>query len=239
MRTIGFCAMFLLCLAQHGRGAEAPVVEITAEPAHHLVLENEWVRVFHVEVAPRTATLPHSHRHDYVFVTLGDARVANEVLGKAPAELALDDGATRFTRGDFAHVAKNLADQPFRNVTIELMQDDKLREAPSPWPPPAEGDREAPGVRLKVLFIHDGARVSEVEIQPGATLPSHHHDGPHLIVAVSDLELRSDVEGQGPMPGKFKTGDVKWLPGGYTHTLTNTGKSPARMVTVELPVTEP
>src|ERR1019366_7396138 len=22
----------------------------------------------------------------------------------------------------------------------------------------------------------------------------------------------------GPMPGKFKPGDVKWLPGGYTHT---------------------
>jgi hypothetical protein len=53
-------------------------------------------------------------------------------------------------------------------------------------------------------------------------------------VAVSDLEIRSDVEGQGPMPGKFKAGDVKWLPGGYTHTLTNTGKELARLVTVEL-----
>jgi quercetin dioxygenase-like cupin family protein len=112
------------------------------------------------------------------------------------------------------------------------MQDEKLRQAPSPWPD-AEGEREFTGGRSKVLFVRDGARVSQVELQPGATIPSHHHDGPHLLVAVSDLELRSDVEGQGPMPGKLKAGDVKWLPGGYTHTLTNTGKSPARMVTVE------
>ncbi len=74
---------------------------------------------------------------------------------------------------------------------------------------------------------------SEVSLQPGATVPSHHHDGPHLLVALSDLELRSDAEGQGSIAGTFKAGEVKWLAGGYTHTLTNTGKSPARMVTVE------
>lgn len=207
-------------------------VEITAEPAHNLVLANEQVRAFLVEVAPHASTLLHHHGHDYVFVTLGESHVSNEVLGKPPVELKLSDGETRFTPGDFAHVARNLADTPFRNVTVEVMQDKKLREAPSPWQ--EGGDREFPGGRIKVLFVRDGARVSAVELEPGATVPSHHHDGPHLLVAVSDLELRSDVEGQGPMPGKFKSGDVKWLPGGYTHTLTNTGKERARFVTVEL-----
>ena len=42
-------------------------VEITAEPSHHLALENNYVRVFKVEVAPHAATLMHRHRHDYVF----------------------------------------------------------------------------------------------------------------------------------------------------------------------------
>jgi hypothetical protein len=54
-------------------------------------------------------------------------------------------------------------------------------------------------------------------------------------VAVSDLDLRSDVEGKGPVPGQFKSGDIKWLPGGYTHTLTNVGKTAAKFVTVEFP----
>ena len=59
MRTFSLSAAFLVCLALHSLRAEAPAVEITAEPAHHLALENEWVRVFQVEVAPHAATLLH------------------------------------------------------------------------------------------------------------------------------------------------------------------------------------
>jgi hypothetical protein len=85
------------------------------------------------------------------------------------------------------------------------------------------------------LFVKDGARVSEIELQPGATMPSHHHRGPHLLVALTDLEIRSDVVGQGPMPGHFKSREAKWLPGGYTHTLANVGKQTAKFMTVEFP----
>ncbi len=207
-------------------------VEITSEPAHHFALENEYIRVFKVEVAPHASTLMHRHRHDYVFVTLGDAHVSNEVEGKPPGDLKLSDGETRFVPGNFAHVARNLSDLPFRNVTIELMQDEKLRQTPSHWPEES-GEKTFPGGRSKILFVKDGVRVSEVNLEPGAIVPSHHHDGPHLVVAITDLDLRSDVEGMSPMPGRLKSGDVKWLPGGYTHTLTNVGKSPARFVTVE------
>jgi quercetin dioxygenase-like cupin family protein len=225
--------LFLLLLPISFLAAQtATEVEISAEPSHHLAIENEYVRVFKVEVAPQASTLMHQHRHDYVFVTLGDAHISNEVEGKPPADVKLADGDTRFAAGNFAHIAKNLSDQPFRNVTIELMQDEKLRQTPSRWPEDS-GEKTFAGGRSKILFVKDGVRVSEVNLEPGAVVPSHHHNGPHLLVALSDLDLRSDVEGVGPMPGKFKSGDVKWLPGGYTHTLTNVGKSPARLVTVE------
>jgi len=207
-------------------------VEITSEPSHHLAIENEQVRVFKVEVAPHASTLMHRHRHDYFFVAIGDSDVENEVAGKAPVELKLLDGEARFTPGDFAHVAKNLSDGPFRNVTIELLQDEKLRQQQSRWPMEG-GDKSFPGVRVKVLLVRDGVRVSEVNIEPGATIPSHHHDGPHLVVAISDLELRSDIEGKGPTAAVVKAGDVKWVEGGFTHTVTNTGPQAARLVTVE------
>lgn len=210
----------------------APEVEITAEPSHHLAIENEYVRVFQVEIAPHAATLMHWHRHDYFYVTIGDARISNEVEGKAPVEVKFADGDTRFTPGNFAHVAKNLADQPFRNVTIELLQDEKMRSAVSRWPMEG-GDKTYPGVRVKVLFVKDGVRVSEVNLDPGATVPSHRHEGPHLLVAISDLDLRSDIEGKRSIAAKLKPGDVKWMPGAYTHTLTNTGKQAARLVTLE------
>jgi quercetin dioxygenase-like cupin family protein len=210
-------------------------VEITAEPGHHLAIENTYVRVFQVEVPPHAPTLIHRHRHDYIFVTLGASEVENDLEGKPPATLKLQDGETEFTPGNFAHILKNLLGQPFRNVTIELLQDAKARKSPAPHWDEERGVQILEGGTKDILFVKDGVRVTDVQLQPGAMLPSHHHTGPHLLVAVSDLEVRSDVEGQGPMPGHFKSGDVKWLPGGYTHTLTNVGKQPARFITLELP----
>ena len=127
--SILFAGVSILLAAQTAAPSE---VEITSEPHHHPAVQNEYVRVFQVEVAPHEATLMHRHRHDYVFVTLGRSQVENDVAGKPPAKLKLQDGETRFTPGGFAHIARNLSDQPFRNVTIELMQDEKARPAPPP-----------------------------------------------------------------------------------------------------------
>lgn len=215
--------------------AQTAEVEITAEPHHHFVLENEFVRVFNLEVAPRESTLVHRHRHDYIYVVLGPSEVENAVQGKPPVQLKFADGDTRFLDGGFAHAARNLANTPFRNVTIELLQDEKAHKTPPPKWDEERGLHILEKGTQDILFVKDGVRVSEVELQPGGMIPSHHHKGPHLLVALTDLAVRSDVEGQGPMPGHFKSGEVKWLPGGYTHTLTNVGPHPAKFVTLEFP----
>jgi len=85
-RTLFFFLLIPFLTAQ-----TATEVEITAEPSHHLALENEYVRVFKVEVPAHAATLMHRHRHDYVYVTLGDAHLSNEVEGKPPVEVKLAD----------------------------------------------------------------------------------------------------------------------------------------------------
>ena len=230
-RCLTFAALVLCSVALVAQNTSE--VEITAEPHHHLALENQYVRVFQVEVAPHDATLMHIHRHDYVCVVLSAANISNEVKGQPPAALKLQAGETRFRAGNFAHIARNLGDTPFHNVAIELLPNEAARKNP-----PAKWDEERglhilTGGTQDIMFVQDGVRVSEIDLQPGATMPSHHHSGPHLMVAVTDLDVRSDVEGQGPMPGHFKSGDVKWLPGGYTHTLTNTGKQEAKFVTLE------
>ena len=210
-------------------------VEITSEPSHHLAIDNQYVRVFKVEAAPHANTLMHRHRHDYIFVTLGASEVENDVAGKPPATLKLQDGETHFVPGGFAHIAKNLLDTPFRNITVEIMQDEKARQSPPPKWDEERGLHILEGGTQDIMFVKDGVRATDVQLQPGGTIPKHHHSGPHLLIAVTDLDVRSDVEGQGPMPGKFKAGEVKWLPGGYSHTLTNTGKQTARFVTLEFP----
>ena len=208
-------------------------VEITNEGHHHLVLENKYVRVFSVEVPPHSATLMHRHRHDYIFVTLGASDVESDPAGKPPVHLKLQDGETEFAPGNFAHIAKNLADTPFRNVTIEFLQDEEARKSPSPRWDEERGVDVLEGGTRDILFVKDGIRVSEVDLQPGGVYPKHHHAGPHLVVAVSDLRLRSDKAGDGPTAIQMKSGEGKWVAGGYTHTLTNIADQPAKLITLE------
>jgi hypothetical protein len=238
--------IFLLLLTAVLAAQAAPEVEITAEPHHHLVFENAQIRAFYVDLAPHADTLMHWHRHDYIFVMLGATQIVNAVEGKDPVTAKLQDAQAGFTPGGFAHVVHN-QDQPFRNLTIEILEDDKLRNSPTHWDPahPEEdrGLEVLQGGTKETLFVKDGIRVSEFELQPEGMIPLHHHAGPHLLVAVTDLDLLSDVAGTGPMsgkmPGHFMSGQVKWLPGGYSHTLTNSGKTPAKFVTLEFPAGMP
>jgi quercetin dioxygenase-like cupin family protein len=229
------CLITTLLAAQ----ATAPEVELSAEPHHHLTLENKYVRVYNVEVAPHSNTLMHRHRHDYFAVNLGAAEVINAVKDKPPVTLKLQNGQTTFSSAPFAHIASNQSDQPFRNVTIEIMDDENLRHSTTHW----DEDRALetfPGGTQQILFVKDGIRASEFELQPGAAVPKYDHAGPRLLVAVSDLDLqedgiRFDMERKSPKPGHFKSGDSKWLPANYSHSLANTGTKPAKLVTLEFP----
>jgi quercetin dioxygenase-like cupin family protein len=213
--------------------AQPAAVDITAEPHHHVVLQNQYVRLFKVELAPRDQIQMHRHDHDYVFVTVGDSEIENDVAGKPPATLKLQDGDTRFLPGGFSHGVKNLANTPFRNVTVEFLQDEKARKTPSAKWEEERGVDILEGGTQDILFVKDGVRVTDVQLQPGASIPKHRHAGPHLVVSLSDYELRSDVVGKSSKTMQQKTGDVSWVPGGYSHTLTNSGKQPARFITLE------
>jgi hypothetical protein len=218
--------------------AAAPEVEITAEPHHHLTFENKSVRVFYVEVPTHTETLMHWHRHDYIFVTLGPTEVVNEVKDKPPVTLKLQDGETHFSPGPFAHIASNQSDQPFRNVTIEIVADDSLRNAAAHGQVHWDEDRALetfPGGTQQIFFVKDGIRASEFELQPGgeATIsPS-----PYLLVALSDLELLQTAQNApvlASMGIRLKPGEVQWVPSPHRRTLTHRGP-PVKFVTLEFP----
>lgn len=205
-------------------------VEITSEPHHHLAFQNQYVRVFKVDVPPHQATLMHWHRHDYVYVTRGATELENDVEGKPSATLKLQDGETRFSPGPFAHLIKVLTDTPFRNDTIELLQDRKPHT--DKWDED-RGLRILQGGTEDILFVKDGVRVSDVQLQPDAMIPKHSHPGPVLVIAVTDLELRTSPTGKTSKPVELKSGDIRWFPAGPPHTLMNLGTKPARFIMLE------
>src|SRR5438094_9498337 len=59
------------------------LVEITAEPHHRLLLENDNVRVFAVTIPPREATELTRHEHNFLVVTFQDNEIASWAEGEA------------------------------------------------------------------------------------------------------------------------------------------------------------
>jgi quercetin dioxygenase-like cupin family protein len=236
------CALFLffsLLVTALLCAQSTPEVETTAEPHHHLALANDEVRVFNVEIAAHDATLMHRHRHDYIWIQLSHSEVVNAVQGKDPVTVKLQEGQTSFLSGGFAHAARNLSAQPYRSVMVEILQDDKLRQSPAHWnsahPEEDRGLEILAGGTKEILFVKDGIRVSEFELQAGGVVPRHHHAGPFLVVALTDFELRNAVEGKSPVTMSMKQGESQWMAGGHSHIVTNSGHHPAKFVTLEFP----
>jgi len=225
----------LLFLATATMAQQQQSVEITSEPSHHLVLQNEYVRVFNVTVAPKASTLIHRHNYDYLFVTLGDSDVTSARVGEKPASLQLKDGDVRYTPGNFAHAAINNSDRPFHNITIELLKPSsnvKTCTESCEMPVPCSAEK-ASCPSILPLISSDQWTVLLIKFPPGSRLESHERYAPHLFVPVSDLELTQEL-GSSSRAVKRASGEVAWISGGgVAHTLVNNTTHPMQFVTVE------
>src|SRR5215470_2493202 len=183
----------LLFLAAAVLAQQPQSVEITSEPSHHLVLENEYVRVFDVIVAPKASTLVHRHNYDYLFVTLGDSDLVNARVGEKPVPLQLKDGHVRFTPGNFAHAAINNSDRPFHNTTIELLKPStNVKTCTESCGDPAY---KCAGIcpERKKLISSDQWSVWIMNLPPTGGLPKHTHTTPHLVIPVPALHLTAQT----------------------------------------------
>jgi hypothetical protein len=218
------------------QSSETPrAVPVTGEFHHHLKMENSYVRVFYVEVAPHEDTLLHEHAVDYLFASIGPADVTNAVLGKPDVHLVLKDGETHFTRGGFAHVARNLSDQPFRNVTIELLhpqgQPRNLCEKvdASAQPGSCFVERRANSFTISPWFETDEIRVENIELQPKASF-QHVPGAESLLVALEQADLT--VRSEGKTEAKLSGSDVLWLPRRTLQVFGNAGERPSRFLLI-------
>src|SRR5271165_7036015 len=226
-----------LALAQDAKQATAgkygPTVEITAEPSHHLKIENLYIRAFYVEVAPHQSTLMHHHGYDYLAVVFGHSEIDSITPDGTVKHVVFEDGAVGYTPAGLTHVATDLAATPFRNATIELLQnqahpvcvkncenDPRAKD----WPPLT--------AEAKLVGYGDTFRISQVTIKPNQTM-STDEPGPHLVVLLTDMHAHTGPQGKGGMDFSMKADDMMFHGGHPDHGLTNTGDQDVRMVVVE------
>lgn len=223
-RAAGLLFLATATMAQHQQS-----VEITSEPSHHLVFENEYVRVFDVTVGPRATTLVHRHNHDYLFVTLGDSDVVSVRPGENPVALKLKDGEVRFTPGNFAHAAVNQSDRPFHNITIELL---KPSSGVAPCQVDCSRDPVGGGPATTRLYEAEQWSASVSQIPASGRMEKQPDSSPQLFIDVSTMELSFKGANSAKATHR-KPGDIVWIPAHTPYVATATSLEAGRFVTVE------
>ncbi|MGB7554467.1 MAG: cupin domain-containing protein [Candidatus Korobacteraceae bacterium] len=145
------------------------VVPIEQEPRHHLVIENEFVRAFAVEIAPHDRTLCHHHPNEYLLYVVGDGEIVSAARDEEPKKLSYHDGECELLQAGMVHVVENLSDTPFRNVVVELLPGSaSLLRGPDPKliAQEAEVARLFDETNLEQLFEDERAAIFSIAIKP-------------------------------------------------------------------------
>ena len=70
---------------QHTRYSCDQVVPIEQEPRHHLVIDNQFVRAFVVDIEPKHVTLCHRHPNDYLLYVAGGTEIISAAKNEEPS----------------------------------------------------------------------------------------------------------------------------------------------------------
>src|SRR6202140_1155717 len=112
-----------MCLLPLPLVAQTPAVPtMDHEPHHHLALQNDYVKVFNVEVSPGDSIILHSHDQDTIAIAIGDQLVTVGIPGKTSAPSKNADGQVRLQRSGYIHSTHVDGDTQYHTVAVELMQ---------------------------------------------------------------------------------------------------------------------
>jgi len=233
MRRIGILIAAMLVVSHAPAFDDAlPGVPISQEHHHHLVVENEYVKAYEVELPPHESTLMHQHLHDYIYVVLGDADITNAVAGKPEVHAKLPDLSVNYSPGPFAHIATNNADRPFRNITIELEHPQgavknfysSIREALSGGP---NGERD---LGVETVLETEEVRVLAVGVRPKSSWSPPRDDRNRLVIALDRIH---DTSAPRQKNSPFPAGMLSWVPAGKVWTFSNPALGVDKLMVVE------
>ena len=99
----------------------------------------------------------------------------------------------------------------------------------------ADGVAQAAKYPVKVVLENDRVRVRDVTFPPGVMdTGMHTHTLPHVGVILTAGELVFTEPGKPTERTKFEAGSVGYRPANVTHMAANPGKTPMRVIEVEL-----
>jgi hypothetical protein len=203
MRQSIFLLLALATLATSGYTQ----IQVSQEPRHHKVLENEYVRVLDVHIPPHDTSLMHKHSTPSVFLVLSNTKTGSQVLVE-PGKPSFADGNIWF---------ESFHDTPrIHRVWNEDTVEFHVMDIELPHTPAATFFVRNPPYS-KQLFDTRSVRVYRVTLSPGLHLAMPRSQSPVLVISLSGPPAAGAVNTQ-PFT---KKGDYLFLPGNSPFAIAN------------------
>ena len=210
--------------------------EITREPHHRLLLQNEQVRVFEVTLRPAERLFV-KHQYNFLVVTLQDCEMVMWNEGESEiASFRFNQGDVRFFYSGSARGMRNDHTGMYRNITVEFLNPKvttfgyqantgKWEYGGSAIGPPVDPNKKFHST-LKLGVVE----ASDVQLLQRDILEPPDEGTLELLIPVTDL----DVTRGSDLHVRKRPGDAWWIGDGRKADLMNTSPDPARFALVEL-----
>jgi hypothetical protein len=210
--TLLLVAGVLSCCAQ---------IQVSQEPRHHNVLENDWVRILDVHIPPGDTSLMHQHSTPSVFLVLSKTRTGSQVLVE-PAKTNFSDGNIWF-EGFYdkprIHRVWNSDTTEFHVVDMEI-----LHKLPGLIDPPLDS------VSFKILFDEKPVRGYRLTLTARGTVHVQGKKAPIVVVGLTNAAGKERVN----ETRMVKRGDYVFVEAGKDIDFVNKGDGIESMAVFEL-----
>ena len=235
IRSMWLIAFLILPVAV---AQQAPAfILMDQEPHHHLALQNDYVKVFKVEVNPGDSIIMHRHDGDTVAIAVGEQMVTVGFPDKPEVHQKNPDGQLRLQKSGYVHSTRVDPGTAYHTVAVELLHPQGnprnlcaavMVGLPLNCAENRQGVSSAQYI-AQPQFESDQTRVQLMRVLPGQNVSVRDLKNFQLIVAL-DPGTISPASGKGP--GKaLRAGDFIWIDkGGPSRTFKNTGKGEGRFV---------
>ena len=235
-------ALWLLPLAVQAPSVFAPsVITTDQEPHHHLLMKNDIVKVFEIDLAPRDAMSMHRHDYDEVLIAVGEATTVSTTPGQADILTISKPGDVGFARGGWEQSVRNIGQTAYHSISIAPLRAQtgarnlcgtQIPDLPANCPA-ATADANAPRVNLP-QFETDQMRVTLTRIHQRQQATLGEADRDELIVTIDEAAIagaagksaRADQNDQ-----KLAPGSAVWIArGGAGRILRNNSDKEVRVI---------
>lgn len=189
---------------------------VSVDPdVHHVILDNEYIRVFDARASRGTKSPMHSHPPT-VLLSVGTARARITTPDGKTTIFDVNPGQVVWLEG-VRHSWELLAGE-LHAIGVEIKSAQKPGAPPAPTAEQRKGDAVSvdPDVH-HVLFENPHVRVFEWRTSHGSSSPMHSHP-PSVLVSLDRARLKLSLPDGKSSIHDFSPGQVLWLPEGGTHS---------------------